>query len=144
MILPASTNSSYHGAPSAAWFTIILGLAWIGPGLIHSFLPDGGAGVIAGIGLSRSRDLIVGMFAWAGATQLAHGILLLLIGWRYRPLVPLALAVSLLERSLLALSGWVRHAPAHGHHPPEHYGSLIAVPFILLFLILSLRPTSSN
>ena len=83
--------------------------------------------------------MIFGMFAWAGATQIAHGIVTLLVALRYRALVPLFLLVSLMERLLLSWSGWVKHVPVSGHHPPEHYGSLIAVPVILLFLWLSMR-----
>ncbi|MGL4314905.1 MAG: hypothetical protein ACRCSO_13050 [Sphingomonas sp.] len=139
-LLPPSTNADYHGSLFAAWFCMVLGLGWIGPGLVHTSLPDGGAGVIAGIDLAACRHIIVAAFFWAGATQIAHGLALLLIGWRYRPLVPIMLLISLGERTALAYSGWVRDAPgAGGHHPPEHYGSLILVPLILLFLLLSLR-----
>lgn len=141
MLLPPSTNADYRGSPAAAWFTVLLGLGWIGPGLIHMLLPDGGAGVIAGIDLGLARRTIVAIFAWAGATQFAHGLALLAIGLRYRPLVPLVLAISLVERACLALFGWVVKAPPlAGHHPPEHYGSVILLPLIALFLWLSLRP----
>lgn len=138
-LLPPSTNHGYAGAPAAAWFLVLLGVAWVVPGLIHSLLPDGGAGVIAGLDLSTQRPLIVALFAWAGATQIAHGLVMITVGMRYRPLVPLLLAISLLERGLLVWSAWVRHVPVSGHRPPEHYGSLVAVPLIMLFLWLSLR-----
>jgi hypothetical protein len=58
---------------------------------------------------------------------------------RYRTLVPLFLLVSLIERLLLSWSGWIKHVPVSGHHPPEHYASLISLPVILLFLWLSVR-----
>jgi hypothetical protein len=83
--------------------------------------------------------MIFGMFAWAGATQIAHGIVTLLVALRYRALVPLFLLVSLIERLLLSWSGWIKHVPVSGHHPPEHYVSLISLPVILLFLCLSVR-----
>lgn len=139
-ILPPSTNDDYRGAPAAAWFLAFYGIAWIVPGLLHSFLPDGGAGTIAGLDLSHNPQVIFGLFAWAGATQLAHGLVTLAVALRYRPLVPLFLLVSLIERSLLSLSGWVRHVPVSGHHPPEHFASLWSLPLIALFLWLSLRP----
>jgi hypothetical protein len=132
-------NARYNGSRAAAWFTVLLGLLWIGPGLVHSFLPDGGAEAMTGIDTSQNVNLIVTMFAWAGATQLVHGMLLTAIGLWYRPLVPLALLLSLIERSLLSLSAWVRHVPVTGQHPPEHYGNAIAVPLIFIFLLLSLR-----
>lgn len=143
-LLPPSTNDAYHGASVAAWFTALLGIAWLVPGMIHSFMPDGGAGSIAGIEMSHQPQLILAMFAWAGATQIAQGLMLLLIALRYRTLVPIALLLCLFERALLSWSGWVRHVPLDGHHPPEHYGSLIALPLILLFLCLSLRPWNAR
>jgi hypothetical protein len=138
-LLPPSTNDQYHGSRYAAWFLAFYGVGWIGPGTIHSLLPDGGAGVIAGLDLSHNPTMIFGMFAWAGATQVAHGIVTLIVAIRYRALVPLFLAVSLFERVLLAWSAWVRHVPVSGHHPPEHYASLIMVLVIPLFLWLAVR-----
>jgi hypothetical protein len=110
--------------------------------MIHSFLPDGGAGVIAGLDLSHNPTMIFGMFAWAGATQIAHGIVTLVVALRYRALVPLFLIVSFIERLLLSWSGWIKHIPVNGHHPPEHYSSLVFLPVILLFLWLSVRRSS--
>ncbi len=140
MLLPPSTNDQYRGAPLAARFLILLGVAWVGPGLIHMVLPDGGAGVIAGIDLGSNPRALIGAFAWAGATQFVHGLTMIAVGIRYRSLVPLLLALSLAERMLLALFGWVLKAPPIGaHHPPEHYGSLVLIPIIMLFLWLSFR-----
>lgn len=141
-LLPPSTNDQYQGSPYAAWFLAFYGVAWIVPGMIHSFLPDGGAGTIAGLDLSENPAMIFGMFAWAGATQIAHGIVTLVVALRYRSLVPLFLLVSLLERILLSWSGWVMHVPVSGHHPPEHYASLVSLPVILLFLWLALQRSS--
>lgn len=137
--LPPSTNNQYRGSRYAAWFLATYGIGWIVPGIIHSFLPDGGAGIIAGLDLSHNPTLIFGMFAWAGATQIAHGIVTLVVALRYRALVPLFLFVSFIERLLLSWSGWIKHVPVSGHHPPEHYASLVLLPVILLFLSLSIR-----
>jgi len=107
--------------------------------MIHSFLPDGGAGTIARLDLSHNPTMIFAMFAWAGATQIVHGIVTLIVALRYRTLVPLFLLVSLIERLLLSWSAWVKHVPASGQHPPEHFASLICVPLLLLFLWLSVQ-----
>lgn len=141
---PPSTNHQYHGSRYAAWFLTFYGIGWIVPGLIHSFLPDGGAGTIAGLDLSHNPALVVGLFAWAGATQIAHGIVTLVVALFYRSLVPLFLLVSLLERVLLSWSAWIGRGQTGGHHPPEHYASLIPVPFILFFLCLALRPATAQ
>lgn len=139
IFLPPSTNATYIGSRYSAWFLAFYGVAWIVPGMIHSFLPDGGAGTIAELDLGHNPTMIFGVFAWAGATQIAHGIVTLIVALRYRTLVPLFLLVSLIERLLLSWSGWVMHVPVSGHHPPGQYASLFSLPLILLFLWLSVR-----
>lgn len=142
--LPSSTNAHYAGAPLAAHFLAFVGITTIGPGLIHSFLPDGGAGVIAGMDLSGNGAAIVGVFAWAGATQIVWGMTLLAAALRYRTLVPPLFALLLLERSLIALNLWVLKAPVGDHRPPEAYATLVAQPLLIGALWLSLRARGRN
>lgn len=137
--LPASTNGDYHGSLISAWFLTLMSLATIIPGCIHTFLPDGGAGVIAGLDLSRNGPRIIGLFAWAGTTQIVWGLLMLVVSLRNRNFVPLLLGLLLIERSLHALNMWVLKYTGDGHHPPETYLTLAALPIIALFLGLSLR-----
>lgn len=138
-LLPPSTNDDYQGSVAAAWFLVLVGALTLAPGLIHFFLPDGGAGTIAGIDLSQRGQTIVAIFAWFGALQIPHGIAELAVGLRYRTLVPLFLLLVILERALMALDGWVLKGAVSGHHPPEHYASLVGVSLALVFLVLSLR-----
>lgn len=136
-LLPPSTNAAYRGHPAAVWFLALAAVLTLVPGLIHSFAPDGGAVGIARLDLGDRRDLLVGVFRWQGATQLALGAAMLAVALRYRPLTPLFLALLVLERGLMALHGWVLNGG--GHHPPEHYGSLAGAILGLAFLALSLR-----
>ena len=138
-LLPPSTNDAYRGATISAWFLVLAALLTIGPGLVHSFLPDGGAHSIAGLDLGDRRDVVIGVFRWEGATQLAFGLAMLAVALRYRPLTPLFLALLLLEETLVALQGWVLSPPASGHHPPAHYGALVVVVLSAVFLVLSMR-----
>jgi hypothetical protein len=140
--LPPSTNDQYRGSPTAARFLALLGVLTIVPGCIHTFLPDGGAGVIAGLDLRACGPLVVALFAWAGATQIALGALMLVVALRYRPLVPVTLAVVLVERSLHAFDGWLVKGGG-GHHPPEHYAVLVGVPLLAIALAASLRPVAA-
>jgi hypothetical protein len=140
-LLPPSTNADYAGARSAPWFLALAAVLTLGPGLIHSFLPDGGAEVIAGLDLDAQRHLVISVFAWEGATQLALGAAMLAVALRYRPLTPLFLALLILERGLMTLQAWLlKPGP---HHPPEHYASPATVVLAALFLWLSLRPRRS-
>lgn len=143
-LLPPSTNDAYRGAPASAWFLTLVAVATIVPGCLHVFLPDGGAGVIAGLDLTQHGERTVALFAWAGATQIVWGIALLLVSLRNRSFVPVMLALLLLERAMHALNGWLLKGGATGHHPPEHYASLVSLPVIAFFLARALRPTSSS
>ena len=143
-LFPPSTNDAYRGAPASAWFLTFVAVVTIVPGCLHVFLPDGGAGVIAGLDLSQHGERTIALFAWAGATQIAWGMALLLVSLRNRSFVPVMLALLLAERSLHALNAWVLKGGAAGHHPPEHYASLVSVPVIAVFLALALRARSSS
>ncbi|MDX2169515.1 MAG: hypothetical protein SF182_20775 [Deltaproteobacteria bacterium] len=138
-LLPPSTNARYRGAPWAASLLTVVAILTVVPGAIHTFLPDGGAGVIAGIDLGPCGPVIIALFAWAGATQIALGLAMLAVSLRYRDLVPLFLALVLLERTLHALDGWWLKGSASGHHPPEHFAVLVAVPLLAVALRAALR-----
>ena len=137
-LLPDSTNRDYRGATISAWWLVLMGLGTIVPGCIHYFLPDGGAGVIAHIDLGDRARTIIAVFAWFGALQIPHGIAEVVIGLRYRTLTPLFLALIIVERGLMLLDGWFLKG-AGGHHPPEHYASVVVVALTLVFLAVSLR-----
>jgi hypothetical protein len=137
-LLPPSTNDAYQGAVASAWFLTLAALFTLGPGLIHSFLPDGGAGVIAGLDMGDKRDVVIGVFRWEGATQLALGLAMLAVSLRYRPLTPLFLALLLGEQLLVALQGCALSPPPGGRHPPAHYGAVVVAVLSAVFLALSL------
>ncbi|OYU69900.1 MAG: hypothetical protein CFE28_07760 [Alphaproteobacteria bacterium PA2] len=137
-LLPPSTNADYQGASISPLFLLLTAIMTLVPGLIHSFLPDGGAGVIAHLDMGNRRDLVIAVFRWEGSTQLALGLGLLAIALRYQTLTALGLALVIVERGLVTLHAWVL-GPAGGHHPPEHFASPVSVILCLIFLTLSLR-----
>lgn len=139
--LPPATNAAYRGSRLAPAFLGLAAILTLAPALIHSFAPDGGAVGIAGLDLGNRRELVVGVFRWEGATQMALGLGMLAVAVRYRPLTPLFLALVMVERGLMALHGWVLSPPVNGHHPPEQYASVVAVALSAIFLLLALRPT---
>jgi hypothetical protein len=143
-LLPPSTNAHYRGSLLSAYFLTLLSVLTIVPGCIHSFLPDGGAGVIAGLDLGQCGGVIIALFAWAGATQIVFGMTMLLASIRYRTLVPLVLALVAVERGLHALNAWLPDDARTGHRPPEHYAVLVGLPLVLVALAFSLRERSGS
>ncbi len=140
-LLPASTNADYRGSILSVWFLGLSAVMTIIPGLIHYFLPDGGAGVIGNVDLTTRADTIIAIFAWYGAMQIPFGLLILIIALRFRTLVPLVLLLLVLLQSLSAFSAWFWKGSHGGHHPPEHYGAALFVVLGLVFFTLSLRPS---
>lgn len=143
-VFPPSTNDAYSGSLLSAYFLVLLSVLTIIPGCIHEFASDGGAGSIAGLDLSRHGRVIVALFAWAGATQIAFGTATLVVALRYRSLVPLMLALVIVERSLHALNAWVLKGGEPTHHPPEHYAVLVGLPLLIAAFVLSLRDRTAS
>lgn len=137
--LPPSTNAQYRGSIISVAVLGLFTLGTLAPGLIHSFLPDGGAIVIAHLDVGDRGELVRGLFAWEGATQMALGLGMLAVVLRYRTLTPLFLALVAVERGLMALQGWILLPPSNGHHPPEHFASPVTAVLALAALALSLR-----
>jgi hypothetical protein len=93
-LLPPSTNDLYRGSLASVCFLGLYGLLEFGTGCVHYLLPDGGAGMIAGLDLTANKHTIIGVFAWMGAHQIAYGLGVIVVACWYRPLVPV-LAVFL-------------------------------------------------
>ena len=138
-LLPDSTNHAYDGSLVSAPGLTLLGLLTVVPGTIHAFLPDGGAGVIAGLDLTHNATTIIGVFAWVGATQIVWGLTMLAVSWRWRSLVPLLLALILIERLIIALNQWLLKPGAGPDRPPEAYATLVVIPAVAVLLMLALR-----
>lgn len=136
---PASLNKLYRGSLASVWFLWLYGLLELVTGLVHFALSDGGAGVIAGLDLSQNKHTVVGVFAWMGSLQIAYGFGILAVAIWYRPLVPLFLSLGLIERVLMSVTAWVTKPSPTGHHPPEHYASVVLVPVLAVFLALALK-----
>ena len=139
ILLPPSNNQDYTGSPWSWVFLVFVAIFTIVPGIIHYVLPDGGAGVIAGIDLSANAQIIYAAFAWVGATQIAYGLVLLAIALWYRPLVGLSLTAELVHRLMSVMADWWLKTTGAGHHPPGHYGSLISLPLLVIFIYLAIR-----
>jgi hypothetical protein len=130
-------NQSYDGPAWLPWVAFVLGLLELGPALIHSFAPDGGAFTIAALPEAAGRTTIIGIFAWAGATQLVYATIILAVALRYRVFIRAMLLLMLVEKSLIALNGWVlKGANAH-HHPPAMYAVLVAIPLLAALVAAS-------
>lgn len=136
-LLEALLPTSDMGHFSSLVFLGLCGVLTVIPGSIHHFRRDGGIESIAGLKLGAQRDVVIGVFGRLGATQIAWGLLMLAVVLHSPMLAPLLLLLIVLERNLLVFRWRARDAGVR-HRPPEHYASLVLLPFGVLFLVLAL------
>lgn len=112
----------------AVAFVALLGLINVGRGGLHVFLPDSGAGQIAGFDLSAGGQAIAFLLAMVGVTQVGLGLADLAAALRYRMLVLPLLWFHAIQQSLAM---WVFHVakPPPVTPPSEMFNTAL---FILI------------
>lgn len=89
----------------------VLGIFNLVRGGLHVFLPDSGAGSIAGMDLTQGGQAIVFLLAMTGVGQIGAGLVDLAVAARYRAFAVPLLAIEA-GRSLLALvTAWFVKLP---------------------------------
>ena len=141
-LLPKTVTNDYRGARIAMWVFVALTAMTVGRSLAHMVLPDGGAQLIATIPLNAyspgASEVVIGMFAQWGLTQLMFGLLYVLVLWRYRSLIPLMWLFVLFEWIGRLLLGLVKPFETAGTAPGA-IGNLIIPVLALVMFVLSLR-----
>jgi hypothetical protein len=126
-------SKSTQAGDALAWGVVaLMGVLNLFRGSIHTFLPDGGAGVIAGFDLSHSRQTIVFLFAVMGVEQLSVGVVDLIVAFRARWLAIPMLWFHALQQAAAEIV-FVFYKPAPGHPP-----GMIGAPLVLVILWLTI------
>ncbi|MBI1211116.1 MAG: hypothetical protein GC190_06605 [Alphaproteobacteria bacterium] len=113
----------------------ILGLINLGRGSLHLFLPDSGAGVIAGLDLGAGRAAIVSLLAAVGVGQLGMALVDFTAVFFQRALVrPLLFVHTLMEAGAVFLLFYWKPLPTA---VPGQWGALAG--FIVLGLITAIE-----
>ena len=112
----------------------LLGLINVARGSLHLFLPDSGAGEIAGLDLSAGKQIIVSFLAAIGVGQLAMALVDFTAALRLRALVRPLLLIHTLEAAggVLLLFYWKPLPVA----VPGQWGALAAVAVLALVSLL--------
>ena len=145
-LLPKTVSNEYRGARIARWVFVALTAITVGRSLAHMLLPDGGAQSIATIPLDAyspgASQVVIGMFAQWGLTQLMFGLLYVLVLWRYQSLIPLMWLFVLFEWTGRLLLGWVKPFETAGTSPVA-IGNLVIPMIALIMFVFSLRRQKS-
>ena len=121
---------------------LLYGLARIITGAWHMFAPDGGAGTIAGIDLSFDGAALIAVFAWAGASQFALGLLGVYVALAARSLTAPFLLVGAVEQGLIILNAWVLKPVVQSTGavmPPATYVGIAACLTLMAASVLAYR-----
>jgi hypothetical protein len=120
----------------AVAFVALLGLINLGRGALHVFLPDSGAGQIAGFDLTQGGAAIVFLLAMVGVTQMGLGLADIAASLRYRMFVLPLLWVHAVQQ---ALGMYVFHIakPPPAAVPGEAFNTLLFVLILLAALLES-------
>jgi hypothetical protein len=137
-IFPKQANQSYLGHKAAEYTFALIAMISLIRSLIHVFLPDGGAGVIAGLNLSQASENIVFAFGLWGVSQTILALIQLLVAFRYKSLIPLMYILLILEMLGRMLIGTIK-PPVVLAIPPGGLANWILLPLAILMLYLSVK-----
>ena len=144
-IFPKKAENFYNGYKVAEVAFLILTIVTIIRSLIHFLAPDGGAESIATIDLNvEGADIIVGIFALWGVSQLLLAIVYLIVFFRYKNLIPFMYVLIIIEYTMRIMVGLMKPFETTGVAPGA-VGNLIVIPFAIIMLVLSLlQPDKKN
>lgn len=127
----------YRGSKASLFFFIALTALSTLRSLAHIFLPDGGAGSIAGLETEvAGGENIIAMFGQWGLGQLLLALVMWLVIIYAKALVPLGLIFSSLDWGGRILIGVIKPIEVMDP-PPGEYGSYVLLPLCLIALWFS-------
>ena len=139
LLLPRTVDH-YAGPGLAVGFLALYNVVATGRSLIHILAPDSGAQSIATMdtAVAGGPNIIALLAQWGGA-QLLMALAAWIVLWRYRGLVPLMIAASLLDNVQRILIGQSKHLVTIGTPPGEL--SWVVAPLCAVFLVVALMPS---
>ena len=138
-ILPEQVNNDFSGYKFSAIAFLLLAIISIARSLAHILLPDGGAASIATIDLNvEGANIIVGIFAQWGLSQLLMAVFFVVVYFRYKSLIPLMYVFIIAEYAARIIIGLMKPIETTGIAPGA-VGNLIIMPLAILLFIFSIR-----
>jgi hypothetical protein len=141
-VLPTTVDNTVRGSPVPLYVFAFIALTGLARSLIHIFVPDSGAGSIAGVDLEAAdslgaRGIIFFLAQWGGG-QLVEALVQLIVLVRYRSLVPLLYVLLLIEIGLRMLVGQIKPM-SFAHVPPGQVGNYVLAVVAVAMLVVALR-----
>lgn len=138
-VFPKTADNNYRGSKVSLWVFTILAVVSTVRSIIHFFAPDGGAGSIAGLDLSKSGENIIFAFGLWGLSQLIYAFIQLLVAFRYRTFIPLFYLILFFETIGRMTVGRMKPPILLHGTPPGGIANYIILPLTVIMFILSLN-----
>ena len=146
-LFPKTIDNRYRGMPLARWMFVAITVLSVGRSLAHIFLPDGGAQSIATIPLASvsqtAAEVVIGMFAYWGLSQLMFGLVFVLVLCRYQSLIPLMWLFVFVDWAGRLLLGFVKPIETT-NTAPGAIGNWVIPVLALFMLMFSLKEKNKN
>jgi hypothetical protein len=130
----------YSGYKIALYLFYVITAITVVRSLMHMFLKDGGAQSIASIPLDNftvnGAGTVISIFAFWGLSQFIIGLIYIVVGWRYKGLVPMFYLLLVFEYSMRIYLIDLKPV-VHQSTPPGVIGNYYMAPITLILFFLS-------
>ena len=145
--LPKEINNTYQGRKIALYLFYFFTIMTVVRSLIHVFAPDGGAQTIATIPLdsfsNEGASAVILIFSLWGLSQLIMGMFYVIVGLRYKSLIPLMYLFILFEYVMRLILGVLKPIETTGTAPGAII-NFIFPPLVIILFLLSLNKRQSK
>ncbi len=138
-VFPKTVDSDYKGSKITLYVFTILAVVSMIRSIIHFLAPDGGAGSIAGLDLSKGAENIIFSFGLWGLSQFLFALIQLLVAFRYKTLIPLMYLMLIIEIVGRISIGIIKSPILLNGTPPGGVANYILLPVISVMFVLSLK-----
>lgn len=150
IICPKTVTNEYLGGTIAFYGFCLFVTAGFLRSAVHLLLPDGGINSIASIivfeGTPNPNDVIYMLQSGGGAFQMSFAALNFLVLWRYRSLIPLMLALMVMQQFFICMVQTM-HPLTPDHYtytPPAFVGAVPALIVLVILLCLAVRNAKTH
>jgi hypothetical protein len=147
LVLPKTIDNTYSGTIIPKIFFYVVIVFTIIRSLIHVLSPDGGSMSIATIPINKysyeAANTVIYLFGVWGLSQLIMGLFYVIVGLKYKSLIPLMYVFITLEYVMRIVIGHLKPIFTVATAPGT-IGNYILVPLAIIMLFLSILTKKQN
>lgn len=141
IVFPKNVNNEYKGNKIALWVLGLYLLKSFFAGMVHMFASDGGAQIIGSVMLDSftqgGADSVITVFGLWGMEQFVIGLIILVIVWRYKSLIPFAWLIYTIEYLGRNMIGLFTPGLMTENTPPGAMADTFLVPLAFIMFVIA-------